>query len=160
MIKRIGFTVVAAMALSVAAQAADMHMHIGTWVLNVAKSTSSNGNLRRSMTQVISMDGGWMIFKNNGVDKDGKATSINLVVKFDGVARPWIGNGPDAVVMLRTATTSDDFHYKSVSVAITGKRRQTEIMVISPDGKVKTGTNTFVDKDGKTSNSVTVFDKQ
>ena len=160
MIKRIGFTAIAALALCVAAQAADMHMHIGTWVQNVAKSTSSNGNLPRSGGQVISMDGGWLIVKNHGVDKDGKATSSNLVVKFDGVARPWIGNGPDAVGMLGTGTTSDDFHSKSVSVAITGKRRSTEIMVVSPDGKMKTHTTTRVEKDGKTSNSVTVFDKQ
>ena len=48
MIKRISFTVVAVLAFSLAAHAADMHMHIGTWVLNVAKSTSSDGNLRQS----------------------------------------------------------------------------------------------------------------
>ena len=57
MIKRISFTVVAVLAFSLAAHAADMYLHIGTWVQNVAKSTSSNGNLRRSGGQVISMDG-------------------------------------------------------------------------------------------------------
>ena len=40
MIKRIGFTAIAAFALSVAAQATDMES--GTWVMNVAKSTASN----------------------------------------------------------------------------------------------------------------------
>ena len=54
MIKRIGFTVVAVLAFSLAAQAADMDS--GTWVLNVAKSTSSTC-LPRSGKQVISMDG-------------------------------------------------------------------------------------------------------
>ena len=158
MIKRIGMTVIAVLAFSLAAQAADMDS--GTWVLNVAKSTSSNGNLPRSMTQVVSSDGGWRIVKNDRVDKDGKATSSNLVVKFDGVARPSIGSGPDAIGMLTTGTKSDDFNSKSVSVSITGKARQTTVMVISPDGKVKTLTTTRVDKDGKNSNSVTVFDKQ
>ena len=158
MIKRIGFTVLAVLALSIAAQAADMGS--GTWVMNVAKSTSSNGYLPRSGRQVISMDGGWLIVKNHRVDKDGKATSVNLISKPDGVARPWIGNEPDAVGMLVTGTRSDDFHYKHVSVAITGKARMTQTVVISPDGKVKTNTTTRVDKDGKTSNSVTVFDKQ
>ena len=66
MIKRFGFTVLAVLALSIAAQAADMES--GTWVMNVAKSTSSNGNLPRSDRQVISMDGGWMILKSNGVN--------------------------------------------------------------------------------------------
>ena len=62
--------------------------------------------------------------------------------------------------MLTTFTKSDDFHWKVVSVAVTGKIRMTQVTVISPDGKVKTNTVTGVDKDGKTSNSVTVFDKQ
>ena len=158
MIKRIGFTVLAVLALSIAAQAADMES--GTWVLNVAKSTSSDGNLPRSDRQVISMDGGWLIVKNHRVDKDGKATSVNLISKPDGVARPWIGNEPDAVGMLTTFTKSDDFHWKVVSVAVTGKIRMTQVIVISPDGKVKTNTTTRVDKDGKTSNSVSVYDKQ
>jgi hypothetical protein len=66
MIKRIGFTVLAVLALSIAAQAADIDS--GTWVFNVAKSTSSNGNLRRSGRQVVSYDGGWRIVKNDIVD--------------------------------------------------------------------------------------------
>ena len=157
MIKRIGMTVIAVLAFSLAAQAADMDS--GTWVLNVAKSTSSTG-LPRSGKQVISMDGGWWIAKNTGVDKDGKTTSSNTISKSDGVARPRIGNGPDAFGMLTTRTASDDFHFKFVSVAITGKGRQTQVIVISPDGKVKTNTITSVDKDGNTSNSVSVYDKQ
>ena len=158
MIKRIGMTVIAVLAFSLAAQAADMDS--GTWVLNVAKSTSSTG-LPRSGKQVISMDGGWMIVKNTGVDKDGNATSVNLIGKNDGVARPGFGNGITAgVAMLVTRTRSDDFHWKGVGIAITGKVRVTQVIVISPDGKVKTNTTTGVDKDGKAFNSVSVYDKQ
>ena len=155
MIKRIGMTVIAVLAFSLAAQAADMHS--GTWVLNVAKSTSSTG-LPRSQTHVISMDGGWTIFKSNGVDKDGKTTSFSSISKIDGVARPSLAYGPDA--MLVTNTRSDDFHRKGVGIAITGKARMTQVNVISPDGKVKTRTTTGVDKDGKAYNNVYVFDKQ
>ena len=105
------------------------------------------------------MDGDWLIIKNHGVDKDGNATRLNLIQKFDGVARPSIGYD-SGVGMLSTGTKSDDFHWKQVSVAITGKVRQTQVIVISPDGKVKTNTITSVDKDGNTSNSVHVYDKQ
>ena len=169
MIKRIGFTVVAVLALSMAAQAADMHMHIGTWVLNVAKSTSSETSQRpandgnvvpRSGGQVISMNGGWLIVKNHGVDKDGKATSQNRILKFDGVARPEIGPQPGALGFLTTGTTIDDFHSKSVRVSIEGKLQRSEVTVVSPDGKSKTHTISRVDRDGKTYNSVFVFDKQ
>ena len=155
MIKRIGFIVVAALAFSMAAQAADMES--GTWVMNAAKSTSSTG-LPRSNTQVVSMDGGWMIVKNTGVDKDGNTTSGNLIAKYDGVARPSIN--ASSVGMLVTNTRSDDFHRKSVGIAITGKARLTQVIVISPDGKVRTHTNTGVDKDGKAFNNVYVYDKQ
>ena len=156
MIKRIGMTVIAVLAFSLAAQAADMQS--GTWVLNVAKSTSSIGDVPRSYTQVISMDGGWMILKFNGVDKDGKATSTNLISKPDGLARPSLNDS--GVGTLVTTTKSDDFHWKWVAIAITGKARQTQAVVISPDGKVKTRTTTGVDKDGKVFNNVFVFDKQ
>jgi len=155
MIKRIGFTGLAVLALSVAAQAADMES--GTWVLNVAKSTN---NTARSATHVISRDGGWRIIKRQGVDKDGKPTSSNSIGKQDGIARPSIGNGAGGVGTLATATKSDDFHFKHTSVAITGKARRTQVLVISPDGKVMTNTITDVDNDGKTSNRVAVFDKQ
>ena len=156
MIKRIGMTVIAVLAFSLAAQAADMDS--GTWVMNVAKST--NNGLARSQTHVISMEGGWRINRRHGVDKDGNPTRSSSITKNDGVARPWVGNGPDALGMLTTSTKSDDFHWKQVSVAITGKVRQTQVIVISPDGKVKTNTITRVDKDGNTSNSVAVYDKQ
>ena len=154
MIKRIGFTVIAVLAFSLAAQAADMDS--GTWVLNVAKSTFSNGGVL-ARTQVVSMDGGWMIVKNTGVDKDGKTGSLSSISKSDGVARPSLSYG---AAMLVTSTRSDDFHGKSVGIAITGKARLTQVSVISPDGKVKTNTNTGVDKDGKAYNNVYVFDKQ
>ena len=104
------------------------------------------------------MDGDWLIVKNHGVDKDGNATRSNLILKFDGVARPSLVHGPDA--MLVTGTKSDDFHRKAVGIAITGKVRVTQVIVISPDGKVKTNTTTGVDKDGKAFNSVSVYDKQ
>ena len=155
MIKRIGFTVVAVLAFSLAAQAADMES--GTWVKNMAKST--NNGLARSQTTVISMEGGWQIYRRHGVDKDGNPTRDYSITKFDGVARPSIGYD-SGVGMLSTGTKSDDFHWKQVSVAITGKVRQTQVIVISPDGKVKTNTITSVDKDGNTSNSVEVYDKQ
>ena len=151
MIKRIGFTVVVVLALSMAAQAADMLS--GTWVLNVAKSTSSNGGVL-ARTQVVSMDGGWMIVKNTGVDKDGKTGSLSSISKSDGVARPSLSYG---AAMLVTSTRSDDFHGKSVGISITGKARLTQVSVISPDGKVKTTPKTGVVKNGNAFKNGVVF---
>ena len=160
MIKRIGFTVVAVLALSMAAQAADMES--GTWVLNVAKSTSSNG-LARSITQVISMDGGWVITRSTRTNSEGKIFTQASIEKPDGQIRPFVCNGtlaPNCYPDLRNLTKLDDFHYKRVHNSITGKGKGTVTMVISADGKTKTVTQEGLSNDGKAFNNVHVFDKQ
>jgi len=160
MIKRIGMTVVAAMALSMTAQAADMDS--GTWVLNVSKSTSSNG-VARSGTQVVSYDGGWRIQRSTGTDKDGKPTKSAGIVKPDGQIRPFVCNGtpgPNCYPDLRNLTQIDDFHYKVVSTSITGKGKTTQTWVISPDGKTRTSTTEGLNNDGTASKGVSVWDKQ
>ena len=160
MIKRIGFTVVAVLALSMAAQAADMQS--GTWVLNVAKSTSSN-SLARSITQVISMDGGWVITRSTRTNSEGKIFTQASIEKPDGQIRPYVCNGtlgPNCYPDLRNLTKLDDFHYKRVHNSITGKGKGTVTMVISADGKTKTVTQEGLSNDGKAYNSVNVFDKQ
>ena len=160
MIKRIGFTVVAVLALSMAAQAADMES--GTWVLNVAKSTSSNG-LARSITQVISMDGGWVITRSTRTNSEGKIFTQASIEKPDGQIRPFVCNGtlaPNCYPDLRNLTKLDDFHYKRVHNSITGKGKGTVTMVISADGKTKTVTLEGLSNDGKAFNNVHVFDKQ
>ena len=160
MIKRIGFTVVAVLALSMAAQAADMES--GTWVLNVAKSTSSNG-LARSITQVISMDGGWVITRSTRTNSEGKIFTQASIEKPDGQIRPFVCNGtlaPNCYPDLRNLTKLDDFHYKRIQNSITGKGKGTMTSVISADGKTKTVTQEGLSNDGKAYNSVNVFDKQ
>ena len=160
MIKRIGFTVVAVLALSMAAQAADMES--GTWVLNVAKSTSSRG-LPRSSTLVVSMDGGWTITRSTRTNQEGKILTQASIEKPDGQIRPFVCNGtlaPNCYPDLRNLTKLDDFHYKRVHNSITGKGKGTVTMVISADGKTKTVTQEGLSNDGKAYNNVFVYDKQ
>ena len=160
MIKRIGITVVAVMALSMAAQAADMDS--GTWVLNVAKSSNSGG-LARSGMQVVSYDGGWRIIRSTGIDKDGKPTSSATIAKPDGQIRPYVcanTPGDNCYADLRNLTKIDDFNFKQVSAAITGKGKQTNTTVISPDGKTRTVTSEGLSNGGTAYKNVSVWDKR
>ena len=161
MIKRIGMTVIAVLAFSLAAQAADMQS--GTWVLNVAKSTSSIGDVPRSYTQVISMDGGWVITRSTRTNQDGKIFTQASIEKPDGQIRPFVCNGtlaPNCYPDLRNLTKLDDFHYKVVHNSITGKGKGTMTLVISADGKTRTLTQEGLSNDGKAYNNVFVYDKQ
>jgi len=151
-------TVLAAIALSMTAQAADMES--GTWVLNVAKSSDSRGNMVRSRTQVVSYEGGWRINRQGGIDKDGKPFSGNNISKYDGQARPTIQQSPNATATLSTSTKSDDFHAEVVTVGITSKARNVQNVVYSPDGKTKTNTTTGVDEDGKAYTNVSVLERR
>jgi len=159
MIKRIGFTVVAVLAFSMAAQAADMLS--GTWVLNVAKSTFSI-SVPRSSTQVVSMDGGWTITRSTRTNQEGKIDMQASIEKPDGQIRPFVctGNlGPNCYPDLRNLTKLDDFHYKVVHNSITGKGKGTQTTVISADGKTRTVTREGLWNDGTAFNSVSVYDK-
>ena len=144
-----------------AAQAADMDS--GTWVLNVAKSSNNSGGLARSVTQVVSYDGGWRITRSTGIDKDGKPTSGTTISKPDGQIRPFICTGtpgPNCYPDLRNLTKIDDFNFKQVSAAITGKGKQTATTVISPDGKTRTVTSEGLSNDGTAYKNVSVWDKR
>ena len=161
MIKRIGMTVIAVLAFSLAAQAADMQS--GTWVLNVAKSTSSIGDVPRSYTQVISMDGGWVITRSTRTNQNGKIFTQASIEKPDGQIRPFVCNGtlgPNCYPDLRNLTKLDDFHYKRIQNSITGKGKGTMTSVISADGKTTTVTREGLWNDGTAFNNVHVFDKQ
>ena len=155
MIKRIGFTVLAVLALSIAAQAADMDS--GTWVMKQDPKGS------RSSTHVVSYDGGWRIFRETRTNQDGKTYSSATIDKPDGQIRPYVCNGtlgPNCYPDLRNLTKIDDFHYKVVSNSITGKGKSTQTLAISPDGKTKTRTVEGLNNDGKAFKSIMVYDKQ
>jgi hypothetical protein len=149
---------------------------IGTWVLNVAKSTFSPGPppQRESRTYVmeeqktkltargVTEPRTYMFARKEikatsaGVDADGNATTAEWMIGYDGKDRPVMGD-PD--VDMLTLTRID-----ALTVALTLKRAGrvviTGMQAISRDGKVMTVTTNGVTATGQTISRVAVFDKQ
>jgi len=160
--------------VSLAAQRADPI--IGTWVLNVAKSTFSPGPAPKSESRTYVMEGQETKVTSKGVseprtykmvrqeikatstgmDSDGTPTTREWTVVYDGRDRPMTGD-PDAdmVSLTRIDAFTTEFTQKKVGkVVISGTQ------AISTDGNVMTITITGINAKGQTTSNVSVFEKQ
>src|SRR5439155_10622788 len=114
---------------------------VGTWVLNIAKSRYAPGPAPKSETRTYVVAGPDIKATSKGTDSDGKPTTAEWTVNYDGRDRPQTGN-PDAdTLSLKRidAHTTEFMQKKAGKVVITGTR------TISKDGKTMTittkGTN-------------------
>jgi hypothetical protein len=80
---------VAALALSVPAQAADQHS--GTWKMNPAKSKYSPGPAPKSVTVKVDSDENGIKIDSEGIGGDENPTHIQFDAKFDGKDYPATG---------------------------------------------------------------------
>ena len=149
---------------------------IGTWVLNVAKSKFSPGPAPQSESCTYVLEGletkltskavsEPTTFRTvrqeikataSGVDGDGKPTTREWTIVYDGKDRPMTGD-PDAdmLALKRLDALTAAFTKKRA-----GKAVITGTWAISKDGKVMTIANQGVNAKGQTINDVLVFDKR
>ena len=149
---------------------------IGTWVLNVAKSTFSPGPAPRSESRTYIMETEKTKLTargvaeprtfvsvrqeikatSQGVDGYGQPMTREWTIVRDGRDRPVTGD-PDVDMLSLTpidALTSALTLKRAGRIVITGTQ------AISRDGKVMTVTTTGINAKGQTINDVAVFDKQ
>src|SRR5262245_9541009 len=129
---------------------------IGTWELNLAKSKFSPGTAPKSETRTYVAAGSEIKASSKGADSEGKLTSSQWTVAYDGKEHPEIGN-PDAdslLVKRIDAFTTEYTEKKAGKVVITGTR------VISRDGKVMTLTTKGTNAKGQAINEVVVYEKR
>jgi hypothetical protein len=149
---------------------------LGTWVLNVAKSTFSPGPAPRSESRTYVLETGKTRLTARGVTEPRTYVSVRQEIKasaqgvdgygqpvtrewtivHDGRDRPMTGD-PDGDMLSLTridAFTSGFTQKRAGRVAITGTQ------AISRDGKVMTVTSNGINAKGQTINDVAVFDKQ
>ena len=146
----------ALVALSAASFPQGNDLIVGTWELNVAKSKFSPGPGPKSETRTYVVAGADIKATSNGIDRDGKSTTAEWTVNYDGKDRPQTGN-PDAdTLSLKRidANTTKFTQKKSGKVVITGTR------TISKDGKTMTITTKGTNAKGQTINNVEVFEKR
>jgi hypothetical protein len=130
--------------------------YIGTWKVNLAKSTYSPGPAPKSQTSTVEAEGQGIRITNETINAQGNPAKIVLVEAHDGKFHPVTGNPA------YDAESETDIS-NSASVIIrtkAGRVVQALIAVISPDRKTWTVTNAGVNADGRQYNNVVVREKQ
>ena len=149
----LGFGVVLAAAAVVSAQGANHRL--GTWHLNVAKSTYSPGPAPKSQVLTIEAAGAGEKVTSESVSATGAKTVSVYTANYDGKPYPITGSETaDTVTLKRVdANTSERTDSKG------GKAVQTFIRVVSKDGKTMTVTIKGTNAQGQAVNNVVVFEK-
>ena len=145
---------VAVPAVIASAQSDDPIM--GTWVLNVSKSTYSIGPAPRSLTRTYTAAPNGYKFVSRGVDAEGKPVLTEFTAAYDGKYYPSTGNpNVDSIMVKRIdANTAEATQTKAGKVVIRTTR------VVSRDGKTITSTATGTNSEGKSFKNVEVFEKR
>jgi hypothetical protein len=131
---------------------------IGTWKVNLAKSTYSPGPTPK-VAAVVTMESAPNGLKTtiDGVNPQGQKTHTEIVAAFDGKDYP-VKGAPDP-----TATSSlkriDSRTFENQG-KVGGKQTMTTRVTVSPDGKTLTATQTGTNAEGQPVKNVIVAEKQ
>jgi hypothetical protein len=129
---------------------------IGTWKLNLSKSTYTPGPAPQSAINKFEPWEDGMKATIDVVDGQGGKMHVEVTAKFDGKDYPIKGLPIADTISLKqvNAKQNDIVWKKGGKVVMTGKT------VISADGKIVTLTQTGTDPQGRAINNVAVYDKQ
>jgi hypothetical protein len=133
---------------------------IGTWELNLAKSTFSPGPPPRKQTLTYQAQGHGLtaVLLLQGVDAAGKPINpdaSNLVITFDGKDHPTPSANYEVSAWKRVSANEYEVTRKR-----TGRVVLTSTHIVSKDGKTMTITTKGVDANGHPIDNIRVYDKQ
>ena len=108
--------------------AAQSDPHVGTWVLNVAKSSYTPGPGPKAQTSVYTSAGDGLKVAATGTSADGTPTKTDFSIVFDAKDHPATGNPDwDAVSSKRVDSHTIDFTRKKAGKVVqTGNQRGVE----------------------------------
>jgi hypothetical protein len=151
-------TLSAFLAVSSIARTQSSDPWIGTWKVNLEKSTYSPGPPPTvAATVKIEPSEGGMKTIIDAADAEGKPTHTETVAQFDGKDYPVKGApAPNTTSALKRI---DDRSYE-VMGKIDGKPAVTTRVVVAADGKTITATQTGTNAQGQSVNNVIVLNKQ
>jgi hypothetical protein len=141
--------------LSVALSAADSDPLMGTWILNVPKS-QLGAVVPKSITRKhIPIPGGVRVVQDR-VDAQGKASTGEFTVKFDGKDYPISGDPyVDRLIMKRVNK------YRADGIGMKGDKESTTfVWQVSKDGKVLTYTTQRLYPPERVGTIIQILDKQ
>ena len=143
------------LAVAVSAQAPDPWM--GTWKLNVAKSTFTGPPPFNSLVSTWeSVGGGQFKQTQDAVDAKGQKSHQEIVLKFDGADYPFVG-GAQPTTRSYKRIDARTFEYV---VKVNGKPVSNNLVVVAQDGKTRTITQTGTDGQGRPFKNVQLWEKQ
>lgn len=141
-------------ALTIAAQGADNQ--VGTWKLNLAKSTYSPGPAPKSNTVTVTAAGEGIHLSTQGVDAAGKPTHVEYTAKYDGQDYPVTGIAyADTVAVKRIDDNTVEAVLKKAGTPVMTVRT-----TVSADGKMRTSVFTGKNEKAEDVNNTVVFDKK
>jgi len=131
---------------------------VGTWKMNIPKSTFSAGTGFTSATSTIeAVAGGGVKHTIDSVYGDGTSRRYDYTVKYDGKDVPVNGNSPwgDTVAISHVDANSTRTIYKSH-----GTVTVVQMSVVSADRKMRTVTTTGTSPAGQPVKNVSVYDRR
>jgi hypothetical protein len=129
---------------------------VGTWKLNVAKSTFTGGPAIKSQTRVYSQTAQGITLNMKTVGADGMETTTQTTYHLDGKDYPVTGTPDyDSLSAKQLDPNTAQFTLKKA-----GKAIGTTTRTVSKDGKTLKATSTVTDAKGMKSEDVTVYDRQ
>jgi hypothetical protein len=146
--------------LSVTGLVAQSNPMIGNWKLNLAKSKFTPGPAPKSQSATIEAAGDGIKNVTKGVAADGGAIDYQYTAtSLDGKDYPITGSAPpsggDSIAVKRV----DPYTFTS-TIKKAGKPVQTNKVVYSKDGKLRTITIKGTGKDGQPTSTVAVYERQ
>ena len=144
--------------LQASVASAQGELRVGTWELNLAKSTFSPGPAPRRQTLTFRAAGPQWTALLQGVDASGKPINPdmnNLAITFDGKDHPTANVDYDTTAWKRSSANKYEVIRKKA-----GKIVLTSTNEISSDGKTMTITTKGVSANGQSVDNLRVYDRQ
>ena len=133
-----------------------MNSSVGTWTLNVEKSTYSPGVAPKSSTLTITAAGKKVTSVIHTVAADDTATHVTYAGQYNGKAMKVTGSPMfDTASRRRISPTTTEATYRKA-----GRVYTVNTVVVADDGKSLTVTAKGTDAEGRTVNNTQVYDKQ
>ena len=129
---------------------------VGTWKLNVAKSTFSPGPAPKSQTRSYAESAQGMTVTTKTIAADGKESSTTLTFKEDGKPYP-ISGSPDADMV--SVKRVDALTVNSTTMKA-GATVGTAVRTVSKDGKTLTFEQKGTNANGAKYDNVSVYNRQ
>jgi len=150
------FGFIAGLGLSAASAAPSEDPILGTWQLDVARSTFTPGPGWRSQVRVYQATPQGVSVTWTGVDAKGETMRVSYTYAYDGRDYPMLGSASydtlNAVrIDQRTVRSEEKRDGKIVGIAV---------RTVSPDGKILTITDEGTTRKGQSFSQLLVFDRQ